>query len=145
MRHETQGEARTDTRPRPKRKAIPQRVKDIVLRRQKYNCVECGVALCDGDRVEYDHRPPIILRPINVNGDDYHPPQNDPDHIDALHTPCHLKRTIGRFPGAEKTITTKGSDAFLAAKFRKLEGKNKPKRKSAIPSRPFAKTQRGFK
>lgn len=131
-------------RPRPKRKAIPRKVKDTVIARQRSICAECKLELYKCDKVEFDHRPPIIMRPINVNGDDYHPPQNNPDHIDALHTGCHLKRTIGRFPGAEKTITTKGSDAFLAAKFRKLEGKNKPKRKTAIPSRPFPKTSRKF-
>ncbi len=133
-------------RPRPKRKAIPKAVKVAVLIRQNHCCAECGVGFIRSPgKIEYDHRPPIILRPINVNGDDYHPPQNDPDHIDALHSDCHLKRTIGRFPGAEKTITTKGSDAFLAAKFRKLEGRNKPKRKAAFASRPFSREKRKFR
>ena len=124
---------------RPKRKAIPPKVKAAVREQQKDRCAECGEPL--GKHVEYDHRPAIIMRPVNVNGDDYFPPQNDPDCIDALHKLCHLKRTVGRIPGAEKTITTKGSDAHLAAKFRKLE---KPKKLGKrIASRPFG-PQRGF-
>jgi len=128
---------------RPKRKAIPARIKQQVMERQSHNCVECGWPLANGKRIEFDHRPAIIMRNVNVEGTDYHPPQNDPEYIEALHNHCHLKRTVGRIPGAEKTVTTKGSDSWLAAKFRKLEGKNQPKRKKKIPSRPFQKG-RGF-
>jgi 5-methylcytosine-specific restriction endonuclease McrA len=129
---------------RPARKAIPRSVKDAVLKRQGDQCAECGDLFKGGDKIEYDHRPAIIMRAVNVEGTDYHPPQNDPDHIEALHKLCHLKRTVGRIPGAEKTITVKGSDAWLAAKFRKLEGKNKPKLKAKIANRGFPKTKRGF-
>jgi hypothetical protein len=103
--------------------------------RQKYRCPECGFPFTPDSKVEYDHRPPLILREVNSDATDYWPRQNDPDHIQALHADCHLRRTVGRLPGAEKTITTKGSDAHLAAKFRRLEGRNKPKRKIKIPSR----------
>ena len=131
---------------RPARKAIPRWVKDAVKERQHHRCAECGLPLSalyrGADRTEYDHRPAIIMRSVNVEGTDYHPPQNDPDHLDALHRLCHLRRTVGRLPGAEKTATTKGSDAWLAAKFRKLEGKLKPKRKQPIPSRPFPKRKK---
>lgn len=129
---------------RPKRKTIQRKIKDAVLARQNHHCAGCGTIFTKDDKIEFDHRPAIILRPVNVNGDDYFPPQLDPQFIDALHKLCHLKRTVGRVPGAEKTITVKGSDAWLAAKFRRLEGKNKPARKQAIPSRPFPKTNRKF-
>jgi hypothetical protein len=129
---------------RPKRKAIPLWVKVRVLGRQECDCAECGEPL--GASIEFDHRPAIILRPVNAAGDDYDPPQNDPDHIYALHKLCHLKRTVGRVVGAAKTVTTKGSDAHLAAKFRRLEGKPKAKRKwpagRKMQSRPFAKVKR---
>jgi len=125
---------------RPKRKAIPPKIRRDVLSRQDRRCAACGTELWED--IEYDHRPPIIMRAVNVEGTDYHPPQNDPDYIEALHKACHLKRTVGRIPGAERTITVKGSDTWLAAKFRKIEGKNKPKRKAKIPSRPFPKKQR---
>ena len=127
---------------RPKRKTIPRVVKQAVLHRQNHHCSECKGIFIQGDNVEYDHRPAIILRKVNAKGTDYIPPQNDPDFIDALHKLCHLKRTVGRIPGAERTITTKGSDAHLAAKFRRLEGP--PRHKAKIPSRPFPKSQRGF-
>lgn len=128
---------------RPKRKAIPRKIKDAVLARQRHFCAGCGGSFLADDKIEFDHRPPIILRAVNVNGDDYHPPQNDPDFIDALHTPCHLQRTVGRLPGADKTITTKGSDAHLAAKFRRLEGE--PKRKMKIPARKSPWPKRTFR
>jgi hypothetical protein len=111
---------------RPKRKAIPQWVKNEVIDRQEGRCAECGLELAD--KTEFDHRPPLILREIIA--DAYFPPQNHPDFIDAVHKPCHLKRTVGRTSGASKTVTTKGSDAYLAAKFRKLE-RNKPAKKSS--------------
>lgn len=130
--------------PRPKRKAIPRAVKLAVLERQRHRCAECGVKFEEGDKIEYDHRPAIIARAVNVNGDDYHPPQNDHDFIDALHKPCHLSRTVGRLPGAEKTVTTKGSDVWLKAKFNRLEGRTKPKRKHQWPKGRKIRS-RGFK
>jgi hypothetical protein len=100
------------------------------------------------DKTEFDHRPSLILRPVNADGTDYDPPQNDPNFLQELHSPCHLKRTVGRLPGAERTVTTKGSDAHLAAKFRKLEKPRKPRTviqprgfpnaKRKIPSRKFS-------
>lgn len=127
---------------RPKRKNIPPKVKAEVLLRQNFHCAACKTIFTEQDKIEFDHRPAIILRSVNVDRTDYHPPQNDPVYIDALHAACHLQRTVGRLPGAEKTVTTKGSDAHLAAKFRRLEGQERKKAK--IPSRPFPKSQRGF-
>jgi len=133
---------------RPKRKAIPKWVKDAVLKRQGMACAECGNPLMDGvrdpNRTEYDHRPSILMRMVNVDGTDYHPPQNDPDHIEALHKACHLRRTVGRIPGAEKTVTTKDSDAHLRKKFNLLEGRT-TKRKYKWPSKSFPKKQKGFR
>jgi hypothetical protein len=123
---------------RPARKNIPAKVKAEVLARQNNCCAECHEPFTADDKIEYDHRPSIIMRAVNVEGTDYHPPQNDPDHIDALHArPCHIKRTIGRMPGAEKTTTTKGSDIWLKSKFDRLEGRVKPKRKHRWPKRRF--------
>ncbi len=130
---------------RPKRKNIPKSVKAAVLVRQGGRCGECGVNFTNDDKIEWDHRPAIVMRAINVEGTDYHPPQNDPEYIQALHKLCHLKRTVGRLPGASRTITTKGSDAHLAAKFRKLEHKNKPRKRQTIQSRGFPKLKRKFR
>jgi hypothetical protein len=126
---------------RPRRKAIPNVIKCAVIERQRGWCPECGISLYPP--VQYDHRPALIMRSV-LRGD-YVPPQLDPTFIEAVHAACHQKRTTGRAIGAAKTVTTKGSDAWLAAKFRKLEGKNKPKRKAKIASRGFPKQQRGFR
>lgn len=123
--------------PRPRRKAIPLSVKRTVMARQHDRCVDCGEPL--DDTTEFDHRPALWARPVNASGTDYEPAQNDPAFIEGLHGPCHLKRTTGRLPGAERTITTKGSDAHLKAKFNRLEGRTKPRHKKKIPSRPFPK------
>jgi 5-methylcytosine-specific restriction endonuclease McrA len=129
---------------RPKRKAITVRVKRLVLDRQKYHCAHCRALFLMDDDIEFDHRPALEQREVNEDGTDYVPAQLDPNFIDGLHDPCHLHRTVGRVPGAEKTVTTKGSDAWRAAKFRKLEGKNKPKFHRPIRSRGFGKQSRPF-
>ena len=123
---------------RPKRKQIPQVVKTQVLARQKMTCVVCGEPL--DATTQFDHRPSIIMRAVNVDRTDYHPPQNDPEFIEALHSRCHLERTTGRKRDAEKTVTTKGSDVWQKAKFARLE--KPPKKKRKIPSRPFPKQKR---
>lgn len=120
---------------RPKRKAIPDRIKREVLERQNHHCDECKMIFIVGEKIQFDHRPAIISRPVNADGTDYVPPQLDPVYIDATHVPCHLKRTIGRIPGAEKTVTTKGSDIWLKKKFDRLEGRTKTKPKQKIPAR----------
>jgi len=131
---------------RPKRKAIPAAVKRQVLDRQIHHCDECRVIFIVGDKVEFDHRPALIMRPVNAAGTDYDPPQNDPNFIEAVHkTPCHLKRTVGRQPGAEKTVTTKGSDVWLKKKFDRLEGRTKTGPKAKIANRGFPKKQRKIK
>lgn len=126
---------------RPKRKAIPLLVKVEVLRRQRAHCAECRRPLWPSESTEYDHRPAIILRTVNAAGTDYEPAQNDPDFIEALHSDCHQERTTGRKPGAERTITTKGSDIGLKSKFARLEGRVKLRRKQKIPQRknPWSK------
>lgn len=124
---------------RPKRKAIPVAVKCEVVRRQRAHCQECKKPLWPSDPTEYDHRPSLILRPINPDGTDYLPPQNDPDHIEALHASCHQQRTTGRRPGASRTITTKGSDVGLKTKFARLERKKDRKPRATITPKGFGK------
>jgi hypothetical protein len=123
---------------RPKRKQIPQVVKTQVLARQKMTCAVCGEVL--DNTTQFDHRPSIIMRHVNVDQTDYHPPQNDPEFIEALHARCHMERTVGRRRDAAKTVTTIGSDMWLKAKFARLE--KPPKNKRKIPSRPFPKSKR---
>ncbi len=125
---------------RPRRKAIPYWIRQSVGTHQNWRCAVCQVFL--GDEIEFDHRPPLVMRPIRDDGSDYVPLQLDPRYIDALHPRCHLQRTVGRKPDAEKTVTTKGSDAWAAKKFRRLE--NPKRRRAKIPSRPFPKAKSKF-
>jgi hypothetical protein len=86
-----------------------------------------------------DHDPALVLRAYNPRIKDvasrYQPHANDPDFLYYLAKPDHQRKTTGRAPGAERTITVKGSDIGLAAKFRRLE---RPKKRTAkIASRGF--------
>jgi hypothetical protein len=91
---------------------------------------------------ELDHDPALSLRKRRRNGD-YIPRANDPRYLVYRIKPGHLQKTTGRAPGAERTVTTKGSDTWLRTKFRKLE--HPKKSRSRIPSRPFTKTKRPFR
>lgn len=95
------------------------------------------------EKPELHHSPALILRPYHPQRKDiaarYEPNANDPDSLVYLDAPDHQQRTTGRKPGAERTITTKGSDIGLKSKFARLEGRVKPKRKAPIKSRGFAK------
>lgn len=133
---------------RPKRKAIPDRVKLIAaLRRMGLQITE----------VQFDHNPALELRPVNPNTGDTIPPANDPDHIDMLLLVEHKEKTFGR--GGEKRITTAGSDIGNIRKMQRLSdeqeefrrrmlakstGEEEPKSrpKSNWPSRPFNNNKR---
>jgi hypothetical protein len=86
---------------------------------------------------ELDHDPALENRQFNPKTGKYKPDANDPRYLIYREKLLHLQKTTGRRPGAERTVTSKGSDNWLAKKFRKLEGKQKPK--AQIPSRPFPK------
>lgn len=110
-----------------------------LTRRLKY-LLTC---LFNGRPVALDHDSALILRKYNPRVKDvaarYTPHAHDPDALIYREKADHQQKTTGRKPGAERTVTTIGSDAHLAAKFRRLEGKNKPRRKAPIKSRGFAK------
>jgi hypothetical protein len=104
---------------RPKRKAIPDRIKLEVVLRQDGRCTHCGERLGTLAVTQFDHRPSIINRDVNEDGTDYVPPQLDPEHIEAIHgVPCHRERTVGR--GGEKRTTVAGSDIHIRDKTRRL-------------------------
>ena len=94
------------------------------------------------EKAHLDHSPALILRPFNAATGKYVPDANDPDYLIYRTVAEHLKKTIGRTVGAAKTVTTKGSDIGLKAKFARLE--RPAKHKKRIPSRPFPKKQRSF-
>jgi hypothetical protein len=94
---------------------------------------------------QLDHDPALILRKFKRDSRKpmaawFTPNANDPKYLLYRATTDHLQKTTGRKPGAERTVTTKGSDIGLKTKFARLE--RKPKRKSIIPSRPFSTQKR---
>lgn len=104
---------------RPRRKAIPDKIKLQVVLRQGGLCKHCGHKLEGLETVNFDHRPAIINRDVNEDRTDYLPAQLDPEYIEAIHiSPCHDVRTNG--PGGEKRITTAGSDKHTRDKNRRL-------------------------
>lgn len=113
-----------------KRPYIPLKVRLAVLLRQAFH----------GQDVELDHDPALELRRFNPRTGKYSPDANDPRFLIYRVRDEHLQKTTGRKPGAERTVTSKGSDVWLAKKFRKLESPKKVKRK--MQSRPFPKRER---
>lgn len=128
------------SKPRPPRKAIPDRVKlTAALRR-------FGLTTAD---VQFDHNPALALRPINELTGDTIPPANDPAYIDMLFIDEHKRKTFGC--GGEKRITTADGDIGKIAKMRRVSAKEEAFRKTLLtkqtgepapkkskwPSRPF--------
>lgn len=131
---------------KPKRKAIPDRVKLIAALRRM------GLTI---DDVQFDHNPALELRLINPHTGDTIPPANDPDHIDMLLIEEHKAKTFG--PGGEKRITTAGSDIGNISKMRRVSADHEAFRRRMLakdtseevaepkkkwPSRPFNNKKR---
>lgn len=137
-----------------RRKAIPDRIKLLATLR------EMGLKI---DEVHFDHNPALELRGWDEERRDTIPGANDPEHIELMmirearrcnacgrEVKSHREKTFGR--GGEKTITTKGSDAYLIAKERRRKKVNaetlglvplkREKPKAKIPSRPFHKSSK---
>lgn len=92
-----------------------------------------------GGKVELDHDPALELRRFNQRTGKYSPDANNPYYLVYRLKPNHLQKTVGRKPGAERTVTTKGSDVWLAKKYRKL---GRPKKSKPMASRSFPKGKR---
>ncbi len=114
--------------------------------------------------LQYDHDPALSARPLDTETGDFIPPQHDPGHIVVMLKADHLHKTTGRKPGAERTVTSAGSDQHVLAKGKRMRtdeaahqavlarkagdhakaeqilATTKPQRgKAKIPSRPFQK------
>lgn len=94
----------------------------------------------DGENIAphaLDHDPALILREYHPHVKDiasrYRPHAHNPDFLIYRSKPDHQQKTTGRKPGAERTVTTKGSDIGIKTKFARLE--RKPRRKAKIASR----------
>jgi hypothetical protein len=87
------------------RKTIAAKVKQAVIARE----------------FDFDHDPALVNRDYDTEAGDFIPPQNDPKHIIARRKAEHLEKTIGRKEGAEKTVSTRGSDVGEAARSRDIQ------------------------
>lgn len=119
--------------------------------------------------LQFDHDPALLARPYNTETEDFEPAQNDPQYILPRLRKDHAQKTFGRAPGAEKTVTTRGSDVGEAARIKSISDteaihearlaskrgdfeesariladvrKSRLKPKKKWPSRPFPKKQR---
>lgn len=108
--------------------------------------------IVNGAKFELDHSPALILRDFKVDRRKppaawYSPNANDPGFLLYRPEGAHQEKTTGRKPGAERTVTTKGSDIGLKAKFARLEKRTAKSRrpKAKIASRPFSSQKRSFR
>lgn len=103
------------------RKAIPLAVKLAVVIRQKA-ADEHGVPFTDTDvgKIDFDHDPALANRDYDTGARDFIPPQHDPEKIVAKRKAKHLEKTTGRKEGAERTVTTRGSDIGERARARNI-------------------------
>lgn len=85
------------------RKPIPNKVKLAVVARD----------------FDVDHRPPLNARPYDTEAGDFIPPQHAPEFLEVVKHAEHDARTFGRKEGAERTVTTRGSDVGEAKRIRK--------------------------
>lgn len=96
-----------------------------------------------------DHDPALILRPYNPQIKDvaarYTPHAHDPAALIYREKTDHQQKTTGRKPGAERTVTTLGSDIHLKSKFNRLEGRTKKRPKAKIPKRKNPWPKRGMR
>ena len=101
-----------------------------------------------GGQVQLDHDPALILRKFRNDARlkpaaRYTPNANDPVHLIYRDTADHLQKTTGRKPGAERTVTTKGSDIGIKTKFARLERPKRRKQKISARKNPWPKRKFG--
>lgn len=96
-----------------------------------------------------DHDEALILRKYNPRVKDvasrYSPHAHSVDHLIYREKPDHQQKTTGRKPGAERTITTLGSDIHLKTKFARIEGRTKTRPKAKIVQRKNPWPKRKFR
>lgn len=116
------------------RKALPTAVKIAVLIKQNCKAPDgkpFTIADALGANIQFDHRPPLEERDYDKYAGDFIPPQHAIAGEDgrpliiAKRRGQHGEATTGRKEGAQKTATTKGSDAHNATLTRKIRDSEK--------------------
>jgi hypothetical protein len=70
---------------------------------------------------DVDHDPALNKRPYDTDAGDFIPPQNHPDFLFLKRHDEHDEKTFGRKPGAERTVTTRGSDVGEGARTKDIQ------------------------
>lgn len=85
--------------------------------------------VCDLELIEWDHHPPLALRPIDEETGDTIPPANDPKYIHPMYKPAHREKTakqdipqIAKANAQEKKL---GAEEFRAILLRPCGQKRK--------------------
>lgn len=109
-----------------RRKHRPVAVERDIRKRQdnKCACGRCEKESLEGEKVQYNHKPPLALREFDVAADDYIPAENDPDYLFAEIAAHHR---IGTFHPLGQH-TTLNSDLHAITKVRHLKNAHKKKR-----------------
>ena len=118
--------------PKGWRKAIPKRIRRLVLKRDGYPEDAKGIHL--------DHRPPLHERPYDEAVDDTVPPANDPAFLFALTPAEHGERTPVDVSRMGKTRRLRQREDEHAEAMERDWGKRLV-RKGQIRSRGFDKTR----
>lgn len=103
------------------RRAIPWKIKAQAILIAAQSEMPWIHKINDVNELEFDHRPRLEERRYDTVKGDFEPPQHDPDGIEPLPKALHAERTFGRKVGAEKTVTTRGSDLGEAARIRQIK------------------------
>lgn len=108
------------TNDRPKKKAIPNKLKLQIYIAHGGRCARTGEKLGHYLRdVEYNHTPPVAVRPVNAAGTDYIPPQLDPNYIEPLKPSVHKVETNGESV-EKKHLLAKNHDKAKISRTRNL-------------------------
>lgn len=98
------------------RKSIPDRVKiQAVLNAARRGEVWVFNPTVNAEDIQFDHEPALEARPFDLAADDFIPAQLSIKDIIPRVRAMHLYKTTGRKPGADRTVTTRGSDNGEAA------------------------------
>lgn len=106
---------------RDRRRDIPLVVKLAVMIRQRTRAPDGTLFLEEeASTIQFDHDPALVTRDYDTAVGDFIPPQHDPAKIVARRRGNHGEKTFGRKEGAERTVTTRGSDVGEAPRTRDL-------------------------
>lgn len=128
---------------RPKRRAIPVKIKREVCERQGFVCAcGCNAPVHWRPRSEsvFDHIPALRLRDVLPDNSDYSPGQHDSKYLQALSKPCSDLKTFKKHGADFSDLTKIARERRREKKRTQTRVKKKWRKvKTVWPSRPFPK------